>query len=333
MAGQPRRVTISDVARRAGVSVATVSRALNGNRPMSPELAERVRAAAKELGYRTNLLGKALRQRRSSVVGLLVPDLDNPFFASLAEHFSRIVGTSDMELLVASAGGSVEIEARHIGSFLDRQVAALVVIPCDEVASGAGLDEAIAHTVTVQLDRRVLSSRAFYVGCDNRHGMDLIAGHIAEHVDTEAQPVVYVGAETHSSSAHERLDGFRHHFPDAPVFLGDFSTTWGQEAADQILASGLTSATVVATADVIALGLMSRLHATGHRVPQDFRVIGFDGVGVTPFAHPTLTTVRQPVEAISQRMLDLVLALPDEGADREIRLQPTLVVGPSSPVD
>lgn len=331
MAGRSTRVTVSDVARRAGVSSATVSRALNGNRPMSPELADRVRQAAQELGYRTNLLGRALRQQRSSIVGLLVPDLDNPFFASLAEHFSRVVETSDMELLVASAGGSVKNEARLISSFLDRQVAALVAIPCDEIASAAGLEQAIAHTVTVQLDRRVLTTGAYYVGCDNRHGMDLVAAHIVDHVDTDAQPVVYVGAETRSSSAHERLDGFRRHFPDAPVFLGSFSTQWGQQAADQILEAGLTSATVVAAADVIALGLLSRMHATGHRIPQDIRVIGFDGVGVTPFAHPTLTTVRQPVEAISRRILDLVLSLPQGQDAHEIRLEPTLVVGPSSP--
>ncbi|USQ79147.1 LacI family transcriptional regulator [Ornithinimicrobium faecis] len=331
MAARSNRVTISDVARQAGVSSATVSRALSGNRPMSPELAEHVRKTAQELGYRTNLLGRALRQQRSSVVGLLVPDLDNPFFASLAEHLSRVVETSDMELLVASAGGSVENEARLISSFLDRQVAALVAIPCDEIESAPGLEQAISHTLTVQLDRRVLTTGAYYVGCDNRHGMDLIAEHVAHDVDTTAQPVVYVGAETQSSSAHERLDGFRRHFPDSPVFLGDFSTQWGQEAADQILESGLSAATIVATADVIALGLMSRLHATGHRIPEDFRVIGFDGVGVTPFAHPTLTTVRQPVEAISRRILDLVLELPQEQDEHEVRLEPTLVVGPSSP--
>lgn len=122
------------------------------------------------------------------------------------------------------------------------------------VACAAGLEQAIAHTVTVQLDRRVLTTKA-----------------------------------------------------------------------------GLRSATVVAAADVIALGLLSRLHATGHRVPEDFRVIGFDGVGVTPFAHPTLTTVRQPVESISRRILDLVLALPQQQDAHEIRLEPTLIIGPSSP--
>lgn len=331
MAARTSRVTINDVAARAGVSPATVSRALSGNRPMSPELAERVREAASELGYRVNLLGRALRQQRSSVVGLVVPDLTNPFFASLAEHLSRVVESSAIELLVASAGDDVAIERRMISSFLDRQVNALVVIPCDEVASQAGLEEAIAHAVTVQLDRRVLDTGAFYVGCDNGHGMGLVASHVRDDVDVAAQPVVFVGARPRSSSAHERLEEFRQHFPEAPVLLGAFDARWGQEAADRLLDEGTRTGTLVAAADVIALGLLSRLQARGFRVPADFRVIGFDGVGVTPLAHPELTTVRQPVEEMSRRILELVDTLPTDGAEREILMRPTLVLGPSSP--
>ncbi|WP_161958487.1 LacI family DNA-binding transcriptional regulator [Ornithinimicrobium cavernae] len=324
-------MTISDVAARAGVSPATVSRALTGSRPMSPELAERVRTAAQELGYRVNLLGRALRQQRSSVMGLVVPDLDNPFFASLAEHLSRVVETSDIELLVASAGDSVETERRMISSFLDRQVDSLVVIPCDEVQSQGGLEEATDHAVTVQLDRRVLETGAYYVGCDNRYGMSLVAGHVRDDVDAEAQPVVFVGAEPRSSSAHERLEEFRRQFPGSRVLLGTFDVRWGQQAADRLLDAGMTRGTLVAAADIIALGLLSRLQARGHRVPDDFRVIGFDGVGVTRLAHPELTTVRQPVEEMSRRILELVGDLPVDGAEQEIRIRPTLVLGPSSP--
>jgi len=326
-----RRVTITDVAARAGVSRATVSRALSGNRPMSPELSERVLKAAQELGYQVNLVGRALRQQRSSFIGLLVPDLDNPFFASLAEHLSRVAEAKRIDLLIASAGDSVESEARMVNSFLGRQMDALIAIPSDEVDSQPNLERAIAQVLTVQLDRKVLDTGAYYVGCDNARGMDLVAEHIARDVDTHAQPPVFVGAEPRSSSAHERLDGFRRHFPDAPVLLGTFDARWGLEAADQILARGMTRATLVAAADIIALGLLSRLQSLGYRVPEDFRVIGFDGVGVTPLAHPELTTVRQPVEAMAERILELVRGNEPEDDNQDIRLAPTLTIGPSSP--
>lgn len=331
MSGRRNRVTITDVAARTGVSRATVSRALAGNRPMSPELSDRVLSAAQELGYQVNLVGRALRQQRSSVLGLLVPDLDNPFFASLAEHLSRVAETREMELLIASAGGDLESEARVVNSFLGRQMDALVVVPCDETASHATLKRAAAQVVTVQLDRKVLAADSHYVGCDNAGGMALVYDHVVRHVDIARQPVVFIGAGPGSSSAHERLDEFRRHFPDAQVLLGSFNSKWGMQAAEQLHASGMSKATIVVAADVIALGILSRLQALGHRVPEDFRVIGFDGIGVAPLAHPELTTVRQPVEAMCTRILDLVTMEGPEADPMDIRLTPTLVIGPSSP--
>ena len=331
MPGNAPRVRITDVAARAGVSTATVSRALTGARPMSPELRQKVLRAADELGYRVNLLGRALRQQRTRAIGLLVPDLNNPFFAALAEHLSRVVEPSGIELLVASAGGNVSAELHSVQSFLGRQIESLVIIPCDEVESEQSLQTAMTQAVTVQLDRRVLSSGAFYVGCDNTHGMALIAEHVERHVHIHDQPVVFVGAEPQSSSAHERLDGFRHRFPDALRLLGDFDVRWGQDAADRLIDQGMARGTLVAAADVIALGLLGRLQARGFRIPQDFRVIGFDGVGVTPLAYPELTTVRQPVETMGSTILDLITngASPQRGT--EIRLAPTLVEAASSP--
>lgn len=332
MPARSARITMKDVAAHAGVATSTASRVLSGARPTSPEVRERVLRSASELGYRVNLLGRALRLQHTGVVGLLVPDLDNPFFAALTEHLSRAVERSGIELLVASAGGSLEAEYRGVQSFLGRQIQSLVMIPSDEVESRPALEAAMAEVVTVQLDRRVLVSGALYVGCDNVEGMRLVAEHVQEQVPVESQPVVFVGAGPRSSSAHERLDGFRTHFPGAPVLLGDFDVRWGQQAADELVERGFESGTVVAAADVIALGLLGRLQSRGYRVPRDFRVIGFDGVGVTPLAYPPLTTVRQPVEQMSQAILGLLTGsgeVADGGGD--IRLKPALVAGQTSP--
>src|SRR5665648_1096186 len=104
----------------------------------------------------------------------------------------------------------------------------------------------------------------------------------------------------------ERLRAFHEHFGNLPTYLGTFDFAWGQEAAAQILRDGLTSATLVVAADVISLGLLSVLQGSGHRVPEDFRVVSFDGIGVARLAHPTLTTVRQPVELIGSTILELI---------------------------
>jgi LacI family transcriptional regulator len=165
--------------------------------------------------------------------------------------------------------------------------------------------------------------------------MQLIHEHVSRDVDTEAQPVVFVGGDMDSSSGRERLAGFRRWFgQERPTMLGSFDVGWGQRVADRLVSDGMTTGTVVAAADVIALGLLSRLQTRGFRVPEDFRVIGFDGIGVSYLAHPTLTTVRQPVEQMSQEILDLVLAGTSGQPRRHPRtrtIRPALVLGESSP--
>lgn len=331
---RPRPATMHDVATHAGVSTATVSRALSGQRPMSPELRERVLLAANTLGYRVNLLGRALRRKRTSSVGLIVPDLDNPFFSSLAQHVGRSFGPSSIDVFTYSADSDLDRERRGVQSFIGRQVDGLVIIPSHEEGSAENITLASESVVTIQFDRRVPSMDTHFVGCDNRHGMKLVSTHIHDHVDLARQPLIYVGAAPVSSSAHERLDGFTKAFPHSRRMLGPFSAEWGQRAAMQLLEEETRSATIVAAADVIALGCMNALQSRGLRVPEDFRVIGFDGVGVAFLAHPSLTTVRQPVEAMTTSILELILNGLDEGVEgrrRSVRHKPELLVNGSSP--
>lgn len=299
---------------------------------MSDELRARVVASASELNYQVNLLGRALRQQRHPVVGLSVPDLENPFFASLSEHMSRTVWSGGFELLVSSAGGSVEAEAAGVRAFLGRRVRAVVIIACDERQSAETVHLASSTTRTIQLDRRVKEAPAIFVGCDNRYGMDLVSAHVRKACGEDEQ-VIFVGAATESSSARERLQGFEDHFPGARTMLGTFSLEWGIAAAEQLISDGVHKATLVAAADIIALGLISGLRSHGFRLPEDFRVIGFDGIGPAAFAHPPLTTVRQPVEEMCASILDLIREESDDvdegetSSSRVLQFRPRLVNG------
>lgn len=327
----PRPVTQSEVASHAGVSVATVSRVLSQSRPVAPPLQDAVLASARELGYQVNLVGRALRKGRAATVGLLVPDFDNPFFASLAQHLSNAFEGSATDVLVFSAGGDLEVERRGVESFIGRLVDALVIIPCHETESAGAVRRAAEATLAIQLDRQVVDAAVHHVGCDNEIGMDLIKDHIHAHVDLADQPVIYVGAGVLSSSGHERLQRFTDAFPSSPIYMGEFDVSWGQQAVDRILDDGHVRGTIVTAADVIALGAIARLHTRGYRVPDDFRIIGFDGVGVTHLAHPTLTTVRQPVEEMGTTVLDLVSESDRFAKPQNVRIAPSLVVGESCP--
>lgn len=326
-----RPVTMADVAARAGVSVSTVSRVISAARPVAQPLRDAVLSAAADLGYQVNLVGRALRKGRTATVGLLVPDLDNPFFSSLAQHLSTAFEGSATDVLVFSTCGDLRVERRGVESFLGRQVEAIIMIPCHEVQSLDSVLLAAQSALTIQLDRQVVGADVHFIGCDNATGMNLISQHVNEHVDVQDKPVLYVGAGTHSSSGHERFQQFTQNFPDRPTYLGDFDFGWGQQSVEEILADGHTRGTIIAAADIIGLGIIAGLHVRGYKVPDDFRVIGFDGIGVARFAHPTLTTVRQPVEEISQTVLDLISTPGPSKRPQEIRIAPDLILGESSP--
>lgn len=299
-------ITVFDVAQHAGVSIATVSRALNGNRPMSEDLRNRVVSSAEALGYQVNLVGRALRKKKTSTLGLIIPDLENPFFSSLAQHISRSFSASEVDVMVASADNETDQELRAVQSFLGRQVDSLVIIPTDERDSAASVKLASQYVPTIQFDRSVPGATAPYIGCDNAAGMRLVHEHLVESVDTDSQPVIFIGGGKSSSSGRERTSSFLGLRPKSAHFDGHFSFQWGQEAAQKILDAGYRKATIVTAADVIALGVISWLSAKRYRIPKDFRVIGFDDVGVAYLSHPELTTVRQPVEEMTQEIRALL---------------------------
>ena len=330
-------VTMPTSASPAGVSIATVSRALNGTRPMSEDLRGSASCRPSRLDYRVNLLGRGLRQRRTSSVGLVVPDLDNPFFSALAQHVSRTFGPSGVDIFVYSADGELALERRGIRSFLGRQVDGLVVVPVHEVESADNLALASASVVTVQLDRQVLACPGALRRLRQRQGHGAhrraraVGGRPVERSRRCSWAPLRIVVRARAAG---RLSASA--FRDAPRLLGLVQRRVGTAGGRGSCSTQgcATRRRVVAAADTIAVGLLAAgCRPRGARVPEDFRVVGFDGIGVSKLAHPTLTTVRQPIEAMSQAILDLVI----HGAEGEMpsartRLfRPTFVCGESSP--
>jgi LacI family transcriptional regulator len=328
----PNGITVFDVAKHAGVSIATVSRALSGNRPVSEKLRLRVQSSADQLGYTVNLVGRALRQKKTSTLGLVIPDLENPFFSSLAQSISRSFAASEVDVVVASSDNDIKQEKRAVKAFIGWQVDACVIIPSDEVRSAEAVMLASSHVPTIQFDRLVPTVSIPFVGCDNFAGMRLISEHIDKFVDINLQPLIFVGGGESSSSGRERSAAFLNLRPDVERLEGRFSFEWGQAAGKQILDSGRSNGTIVTAADIIALGVISVLLSGGHQIPEDFRVIGFDDVGMSYLAHPTLTTVRQPIAEMTDAIKKVVAGDGPRGAaSKKTIFEPTLVIRESSP--
>lgn len=328
-------VTIRDVAQRAEVSTATASRVLAGGRKVSPALAARVREAARELGYRHNAVARALRHGRTETVGMLVPEIGNPFFPSLVEAVERTLSGSGTDLLLCDAQQDPESELRRARSLAARQVDGLIIIPVSATASRPVLDEVAALLPVVQLDRYVQGFPGDWVGVDDAVGIGLAVEHVASR---GAMRIAFVNAVPESSAAQQRLAGFdeairRLKLPvDTVRLFGSYSAEWGREAAMRLLAGPSLPEAVVCGNDEIAVGLARELHRNRVRIPEDVLVTGFDDIRFAALTDPPLTTVRQPYEVIAAecvRLLSARMADPTLPVQR-IAVAPALVVREST---
>ncbi|MGA5700501.1 LacI family DNA-binding transcriptional regulator [Peterkaempfera bronchialis] len=327
-------VTLKDVARASGCSIATVSRVLAGTRPVGAETARKVRAAAESLGYRPNQVARALRSRSTGTIGLVLPQITNPFFPSLVREVEHALHAEGRAVLLADCDDDPAIEAARIAALLDRQVDALLVIPVDESHSRDTVMTAATRVPLVLLDRGCGPGAADSVAVDNAAGMALVLDHLAA---TGRRRICFLGAAGTASAAVERHAAYKAGVTALDprgadrVELGDFSVEWGRAAVDRIWPSRPDA--VVCANDLIALGALQRLQQLGADVPGEVAVTGFDDILITSLADPALTTVRQPVgelAAEAARLLDRRLAGERTGPHRAIRLAPELVIRASS---
>lgn len=323
-------VTIHDVAERAGVSVATVSRVLTGSRPVSPELTRRVVRAAQQLGYRHNALARALRKGCTNTVGMVVPQTSNPFFTSFVESIERMLENAGRVLFLCDSREDLSVERRRVRALLDRRVDALIIAPISSTASRWCLAEAKQEVPVVQLDRYVEDFDGDWVGVDNRRGTMIAVEHVVER---GAKRVVFVSDSAESSSGHRRMLGFHDIMktlgmtPAAPDFLGSFTAEWGRTAAKQIISQGTKPDAVICGNDEIAFGLIDEFKRNGVRVPADVLVTGFDDIRFSAFVDPSLTTVHQPQRHIGEmcvRLLEERIADPNAPIEY-FAFKPTLV--------
>ncbi|WP_409236302.1 LacI family DNA-binding transcriptional regulator [Streptomyces sp. PA5.6] len=328
-------VTLRDVARASGCSVATVSRVLAGTRPVGAETARRVREAAETLGYRPNHAARALRSRSTGTVGLVLPQITNPFYPTLVRELTHALHAGGRAVLLADCDDDPVAEAEYIADLLGRQVDALLVIPAHEERSRDAVAAAAARVPLVLMDRGCGPAVADSVAVDNTAGMALVLGHLAA---TGRRRVCFLGATGTASAAAERRAAYAAGAaaldPGAPdrVALGDFSVEWGRAAVDEVWPARPDA--LVCANDLIAIGALQRLQQLGVDVPGEVAVTGFDDIPMAALSAPGITTVRQPVAELAAeaaRLLGRRLAGGEGGSPRQaIRLAPELVVRESS---
>ena len=324
-------VTIRDVARAAGVSPATVSRALQSPDTVRAETRDRVRRAAAELGWSPNRAARGLITGRTGNLGLIVPDLANPFFAAAVKGIQSRAREAGYSIFVSDSDEDPAVESDLVRN-LAKQVDGLLL--CSPRTTDEELRAAATATPLVLLNRRVGDLPA--VTFDGLGGMRQVVAHL---VALGHRRIAYVGGPATSWSHQNRLAGLRAAVagPEAegaspaiagPEARGASPATTGPEvelvemgsfrpqfpggvaAADLVLAAGVTA--VVAFNDVVALGLISRFAARSVDVPGRISVVGVDDVAMSAMAHPPLTTLALPITRSGRSGVDLLLRVLDQ---------------------
>jgi LacI family transcriptional regulator len=297
-------VTIKDVARAAGVSPSTVSRALSSPDLVQQETRQRVRQAASALGYHPNRAARGLITGRTGNLGLIVPDLTNPFFPEVVKGVQTRAGESDFSVFLADTDEDPTTEAELVRALI-KQVDGIVF--CSPRTSEEELRTLAGETPMVLLNRRV--GRIPSVTIDNQ---DAIRHAVAHLRALGHQRVAFVAGPRNSWSNRERTRVLRAAVAAAGLELVELGSvapqfSGGVAAADLVLAARVTA--VIAYNDLVALGLLNRFTARGVAVPAEISVIGFDDIVFAEMVSPALTTLAQPKVRSGRAGVDLLMQL------------------------
>jgi LacI family transcriptional regulator len=323
------RVTLQDVADRAGVSITTASRVVNdGSRRVGAPLVQRVRQAVAELGYTANLQARAVATGHSSLIGVVVHDIADPYFSSIAAGLIEVADARQLLVCVSSTPADEAAEREYVALMRAQRARAVILVGSrtDDAAARAALAAEIAA-----FGRQ--GGRAVCVG-QPLLGVDTIMPENAAGADALARALAALGHRRFAVlagprgllTAQDRVDGFRAGLAgwsvaldQARVVPGAFTRDGGYEAMSAVLAAGRPLPDCVfAVNDVMAVGALARLRAAGLAVPGDIAVAGFDDILTLRDVTPPLTTIRLPLKRMGEMAANLVLTDHDPGRPRVV---------------
>ena len=314
MSASRKSITRADVARYAGVSTAVVSYTLNnGPKPVAAATAARVRNAVEVLGYRPNAAARALKRGSSDMIGLVVPDSTNPFFAELAQATEVAAERRGFALVVINANGRDVVE--HAYKLAGRQVDG-VLLACDlPLADVAAL---AASGIRLSLLNQLHPTEGTHaIGADLVAGTKLGVRHLLEHGHTR------IGFVGNSLSSDPRLRGWEDALREAGLapslrFQAAYSRDGGYSAGQAVLASPDRPTALFVSTDMQAVGVLRALHEASIRIPDDIAIVSLDGTPESEYSWPALTTLRQPVRDMAVAAVAHLLGDGDTPNDHQL---------------
>lgn len=321
------RVTIKDVATRAGVSTATVSLVLN-NRPVaiSQQTKDAVMTAAKELNYRPNQLAVSLVTRKSNVLGLIIPDNSNIYYAQLSKYIEAAANAAGYSLIYGNTNDSGRMDLHYLKLFTDQCVDGIIYAQSAD-ATEQERQECIdyIHSMRIPIvciDRPVPNLSIPSVVLDNVTGGYLATRHLLESghrvIGCCVGPKELESSRQRLAGYCKALEEYGVPFEERLIYEGNYSMQSGQEALPYLLGQNITG--IFAFNDMMAFGIYKALHSYALSAPQDISIVGFDDIFFAEIVQPPLTTIAQPVPEMANAVVDKLLKMiqnPTVPADTE----------------
>lgn len=331
-------VSIKDIAAHLGMSHATVSRALNDKPAISEDTKERVRRAALQLGYIPNAGGRLLRGLPSSLVGLIIPDVQNEFYSTTAKILAENCAREGLQLILCISEDDPDLEYRHIRALLEARVAGIVITPTATLRRDSAA--LLRNTPLIQLVRRHPLLKAAHVCVDDVDGLYMATRHLLE---LGHRRIAYIGGFTELSTGARRLDGFRKAMtefaatPDADlIFLGPPRPEFGAATAHRLIDLDRPPTAIVLASSQLATGCLETLHARKVAVPGQLSMVVYGDAIWHWFAAVPISAISLPVAEITNAAAALLFARirqPAGGSDTvetTLQLSPHLVVREST---
>lgn len=326
-------VTIRDVAAAAQVSVATVSRALNGQANVTDEVRQRVLLAAKQLHYTPHAAARSLSSRRTHAIGVVLPDLYGEFFSELVRGIDQVARERGLHLLVSSYHGHREEQGDAMRAMRGRVDGLLLMSPY-AATHGAAAEGIAPGLPTVLINSQDAGQGSLALGVDNYEGARAMLAHLAS---CGYRRIAFIAGPEDNFDAYQRLRGYRDGLaqllPEAEewVLPGAFDEASGHRAGLELLASPNRPDAVFAANDMMALGCLFAFTQAGLRVPDDIAIAGFDDIPLARFVHPGLTTMRVDIFELGASAARMLLARLDGAEPPHLPpLLPQLVVRQST---
>lgn len=321
------RASIREVAKRAGVSPATVSRVINGTARVDEEKRERVEKAIEETGFRPNELARALYRKSSKIIGVIVPDIENPFFSELAKAIEKEAYEQEYRILLCNSDDQKEKELANLQMLAQLQADGVILMT--NTGEKSQSYEAVSMPI-VFVDRRLDEmGQTSVIEADHYAGGKLAAEHL---IACGCRKITCIRGPQELSSGKKRYEGYREvcrqysmkeRFVDSTYKYED-----GAKAAEEVLRRYPDTDGIIACNDMTAVSVYKVLQKRGYRVPDDIQIIGFDGVKFGRFLTPELTTVAQPIKEMGKCAVQMILGTVKElPRDREMKFPVMLIKG------